>query len=171
LSLVLIRLLSVRTDLVFCTHSTMHRARSTIRAAGRLRTLPLKSGRMMSVAATPEPTPSTQALLDLSAAYVLPVYARPDFVLSHGHGSYVYDTAGKRYLDFSAGIAVNALGHADAGVAQVRQVFWSKQSLIYFFQFFSYNVFYRQSRSRRESCFTRATSTTTSGRRDSRSCS
>ncbi|KAJ7368045.1 acetylornithine aminotransferase [Mycena albidolilacea] len=96
----------------------MHRARSTIRAAGRLRTLPLKSGRMMSVAATPEPTPSTQALLDLSAAYVLPVYVRPDFVLSHGHGSYVYDTAGKRYLDFSAGIAVNALGHADAGVVQ-----------------------------------------------------
>ncbi|KAF8211384.1 acetylornithine aminotransferase [Mycena galopus ATCC 62051] len=96
----------------------MHRARSTIRAAARLRTSQLKSGRTMSVAATPEPTPSTQALLDLSAAYVLPVYARPEFVLSHGHGSYVYDTAGKRYLDFSAGIAVNSLGHADEGVVK-----------------------------------------------------
>ncbi|KAJ7086637.1 acetylornithine aminotransferase [Mycena epipterygia] len=65
---------------------------------------------------TPGPTPKTQELLALSTAYLLPVYARPPFVLSHGHGSYVYDTAGKRYLDFSAGIAVNALGHADAGV-------------------------------------------------------
>lgn len=74
---------------------------------------------MSVVAATPEPTPTTQALLDLSETYLLPVYARPGFVLSHGHGSYVYDTAGKRYLDFSAGIAVNALGHADAGVVKV----------------------------------------------------
>ncbi|KAF7353007.1 5-aminolevulinate synthase [Mycena venus] len=100
----------------------MHRARSTIRASARLRTpshnLKLNSERTMSVAASPEPTPSTQALLDLSKQYVLPVYARPDFVLSHGHGSYVYDTAGKRYLDFSAGIAVNALGHADEGVVK-----------------------------------------------------
>ncbi|KAJ6516146.1 acetylornithine aminotransferase [Mycena sanguinolenta] len=97
----------------------MHRARSTIRAAARLRTAPQNHGRTMSaVAATPESTPSTQTLLDLSAAYVLPVYARPDFVLSHGQGSYVYDTTGKRYLDFSAGIAVNALGHADEGVVK-----------------------------------------------------
>ncbi|KAJ6539101.1 acetylornithine aminotransferase [Mycena capillaripes] len=73
---------------------------------------------MSVAAATPEPTPTTQALLDLSETYLLPVYARPGFVLSHGHGSYVYDTAGKRYLDFSAGIAVNALGHADAGVVK-----------------------------------------------------
>jgi acetylornithine aminotransferase len=35
----------------------------------------------------------------------------------------VYDTAGKRYLDFSAGIAVNALGHADEGVVKVRAGF------------------------------------------------
>ncbi|KAJ7499170.1 acetylornithine aminotransferase [Mycena latifolia] len=95
----------------------MHRARNTIRSAARL---PVRLGRAMSAAAapTPAPTPKTQELLDLSAAYLLPVYARPEFVLSHGHGSYVYDTAGKRYLDFSAGIAVNALGHADEGVVK-----------------------------------------------------
>lgn len=58
-------------------------------------------------------TPAVQAVLDKSAAYVLPVYARPPFVLSHGKGSYVWDTEGRRYLDFCAGIAVNALGHAD----------------------------------------------------------
>ncbi|KAJ7638543.1 acetylornithine aminotransferase [Roridomyces roridus] len=73
---------------------------------------------LSSSAATPSITPKTQALLDLSENYLLPVYARPSFVLSHGVGSYVYDTSGKRYLDFSAGIAVNALGHADQGVVE-----------------------------------------------------
>ena len=60
-----------------------------------------------------------QALLDKANAYVLPVYARPPFVLSHGKGVWVWDTQGRKYLDFCAGIAVNALGHADEGVAQV----------------------------------------------------
>lgn len=52
-------------------------------------------------------------------APLLPVYARPNFVLSHGKGLYVWDTEGRKYLDFSAGIAVNALGHADEGVLKV----------------------------------------------------
>ncbi|KAJ6629241.1 acetylornithine aminotransferase [Mycena sp. CBHHK59/15] len=81
----------------------MHRARPLL--SGRL-------GRRMSSDAAV----TTQHILDLSAQYVLPVYARPDFVLSHGKGSYVWDMAGRRYLDFSAAIAVNALGHADEGV-------------------------------------------------------
>ncbi|KAH9942552.1 acetylornithine and succinylornithine aminotransferase [Amylocystis lapponica] len=60
-----------------------------------------------------------QAELDRSSAYILPVYTRPPFVLHRGKGAYVWDTQERRYLDFSAGIAVNALGHADEGVAQV----------------------------------------------------
>jgi len=52
-------------------------------------------------------------------APLLGVYARPDFVISHGKGSYVWDTEGRKYLDFSAGIAVNSLGHADEGVLKV----------------------------------------------------
>ena len=63
--------------------------------------------------------PAVQTLLDRANEYILPVYARPPFVLSHGKGAYVWDTEGRKYLDFSAGIAVNALGHADEGVAQV----------------------------------------------------
>ena len=62
---------------------------------------------------------SVQTLLKRADSYVLPVYARPPFFLSHGKGAYVWDTEGRKYLDFSAGIAVNALGHADEGVAQV----------------------------------------------------
>ncbi|KAJ7774286.1 acetylornithine aminotransferase [Mycena maculata] len=95
----------------------MHRARTTL----RLRAPRLRQG-LASSAASPQPTPApipqTSELLSLSSSYLLPVYARPPFVLSHGQGSHVWDTAGKRYLDFSAGIAVNALGHADRGVVE-----------------------------------------------------
>jgi acetylornithine aminotransferase len=39
-------------------------------------------------------------------------------VLDHGKGSWVWDCDGRKYLDLSAGIAVNALGHADEGVSE-----------------------------------------------------
>jgi acetylornithine/N-succinyldiaminopimelate aminotransferase len=44
--------------------------------------------------------------------FVVPSYARFDLVLERGEGSYVWDADGRRYLDFGAGIAVCALGHA-----------------------------------------------------------
>ena len=42
----------------------------------------------------------------------MPTYQRADVVFERGQGSHVWDTAGRRYLDFTSGIAVNALGHA-----------------------------------------------------------
>ncbi|MBE2221319.1 MAG: aspartate aminotransferase family protein, partial [Anaerolineae bacterium] len=44
---------------------------------------------------------------------VLQTYVRPEIVFSHGQGMYLFDTEGKKYLDFTAGIAVTALGHSD----------------------------------------------------------
>jgi acetylornithine/N-succinyldiaminopimelate aminotransferase len=44
---------------------------------------------------------------------VAPTYARFDLALDYGDRSYVYDVAGKRYLDLGGGIAVCALGHAN----------------------------------------------------------
>jgi acetylornithine aminotransferase/acetylornithine/N-succinyldiaminopimelate aminotransferase len=44
---------------------------------------------------------------------VVPSYARFDLALDHGGGSYVWDVAGRRYLDLGGGIAVCALGHAN----------------------------------------------------------
>ncbi len=41
----------------------------------------------------------------------LPVFARYQIVLDHGDGVYVYDTQGKKYIDYLGGIAVNVLGH------------------------------------------------------------
>ncbi len=46
-------------------------------------------------------------------------YSRPDFVLTHGDGCYLYDSNGNAYLDFVAGIAVCALGHADKELQSV----------------------------------------------------
>ncbi len=40
-------------------------------------------------------------------------YNRYPVVMEHGEDVYLYDTEGKKYLDFGAGIAVNALGYSD----------------------------------------------------------
>jgi len=45
-------------------------------------------------------------------------YARFPLLLREGRGATVTDADGKSYLDFTAGIAVNALGHADARLAK-----------------------------------------------------
>ncbi len=42
---------------------------------------------------------------------VMPTYARVDVVFERGEGAWIFDTDGRRHLDFTAGIAVNALGH------------------------------------------------------------
>ena len=42
---------------------------------------------------------------------ILHTYNRFPVMFDHGEGCYLYDTEGKRYLDFAAGIAVNALGY------------------------------------------------------------
>lgn len=49
---------------------------------------------------------------------VMPTYARADLAFVRGEGSYLYDDEGRRYLDFCAGIAVNALGHAHPRLVQ-----------------------------------------------------
>ena len=45
--------------------------------------------------------------------YIVPTYKRPEVVFTHGQGAYLFDSEGNQYLDFTAGIAVNALGHGD----------------------------------------------------------
>ncbi len=58
------------------------------------------------------------AVQALFAQNVVPSYGRFDIVLSHGSGSYLYDVAGRRFLDFGGGIAVSSLGHAHPAIAQ-----------------------------------------------------
>ena len=44
--------------------------------------------------------------------HLLPTYARVDLAFERGEGPWLFATNGERYLDFTAGVAVNALGHA-----------------------------------------------------------
>lgn len=60
-----------------------------------------------------------QNIIDLEQHYVLGTYARAPFVLDSGQGCWISDTEGNIYLDCMAGIAVNAFGHADPGLAAV----------------------------------------------------
>jgi acetylornithine/N-succinyldiaminopimelate aminotransferase len=65
-------------------------------------------------------TPSvSQSVMDLEREYLLQNYSRYPLVLRRGKGAYVYDVDGKRYLDFIAGIGVNALGHAHPRIVKV----------------------------------------------------
>ena len=48
---------------------------------------------------------------DLYDAHVLKNYGRPALTLTRGSGSWVWDDQGGKYLDFTSGIAVSALGH------------------------------------------------------------
>jgi len=50
--------------------------------------------------------------------YVIPSYGRFDLILERGEGSYVWDSEGRKYLDFGGGIAVCALGHGHPAIAQ-----------------------------------------------------
>lgn len=43
---------------------------------------------------------------------LLPTYARSGLSFARGEGAFLFTEAGERYLDFSSGIAVTALGHA-----------------------------------------------------------
>jgi acetylornithine/N-succinyldiaminopimelate aminotransferase len=59
-----------------------------------------------------------ESVRQLFSRNVVPSYGRFDLVLSHGAGSYVYDVAGKRYLDLGSGIAVCCLGHAHPAITE-----------------------------------------------------
>ncbi|MFA5263790.1 MAG: aspartate aminotransferase family protein [Opitutaceae bacterium] len=58
-----------------------------------------------------EPTIVRTSVADLYDAHVMKNYARPAITLVRGRGARVWDDQGKSYLDFTAGIAVCALGH------------------------------------------------------------
>ncbi len=47
-----------------------------------------------------------------TSSHLLPVFARADLAFDRGEGVWLHGTDGERYLDFTSGVAVNALGHA-----------------------------------------------------------
>ncbi len=61
---------------------------------------------------------SQSELVELGRRFLYPNYRQPDLVLVRGKDCQVWDKEGRRYLDLTAGIAVNALGHAHPRLAE-----------------------------------------------------
>jgi len=53
-----------------------------------------------------------EQIVDLENRYLLPTYNRYPVAFERGKGVFLFDFEGKKYLDFVAGLGVNALGHA-----------------------------------------------------------
>nr|XP_019007334.1 acetylornithine aminotransferase [Kwoniella pini CBS 10737]OCF46115.1 acetylornithine aminotransferase [Kwoniella pini CBS 10737] len=62
---------------------------------------------------------STHALIKDHSEYLLNTYVRPPLLFTKGKGLILTDSSNREYLDFTAGIAVTALGHSDEGVNQI----------------------------------------------------
>ena len=60
----------------------------------------------------------TDEIIERERRFLLPTYNRYPIALERGKGVFVYDHEGKRYLDFVAGLGVNALGHAHPRVVK-----------------------------------------------------
>src|SRR5712691_12431519 len=58
-------------------------------------------------------------IADLEKRFLLPTYNRYPVGFERGKGVYLYDFDGKKYLDFVAGLGVNALGHAHPRIVKV----------------------------------------------------
>ena len=59
---------------------------------------------------------TTEKIVELDSRYVVPTYRRLPVLFVRGEGCELVDAEGRRYLDFVAGIAVCALGHAHPAV-------------------------------------------------------
>jgi acetylornithine/N-succinyldiaminopimelate aminotransferase len=71
----------------------------------------------------------------LYESHILPTYARQEICFVRGEGSYLYDDAGKRYLDFASGLGAASVGHAHpewaAAVAEQAKTLAHTSNLFY----------------------------------------
>jgi 4-aminobutyrate aminotransferase len=68
------------------------------------------------------PGPKAKEILERDSKVLSPSYARDyGFVMDHGKGAQAWDVDGNRYVDFCAGIAVNATGHAHPEIVKAIQ--------------------------------------------------
>jgi 4-aminobutyrate aminotransferase len=73
----------------------------------------------MAATKRPAPGPRAREYVERDRSAISPSYTRSyPFVMDHGEGSWVWDADGKQYIDFTAGIAVTASGHAHPDVVQ-----------------------------------------------------
>src|SRR5260370_38868166 len=65
------------------------------------------------------PMSQTDEIIERERRFLLPTYNRYPIALERGKGVFLYDCEGNRYLDFVAGLGVNAIGHAHPRVVKV----------------------------------------------------
>ena len=61
-------------------------------------------------------TSKFKSIKEKSDQYILGNYGRFEIAFEYGVGEYLFDTEGKKYLDFMSGIAVTNLGHSEADI-------------------------------------------------------
>jgi acetylornithine/N-succinyldiaminopimelate aminotransferase len=61
----------------------------------------------------------TDEIIERERRFLLPTYNRYPIALNRGKGVFLYDCEGNRYLDFVAGLGVNALGHAHPRLVKI----------------------------------------------------
>lgn len=66
-------------------------------------------------------TAKETVMTNSAAPHLLPVFARADLGFERGEGCWLIATNGERYLDFTSGVAVNALGHAHPALVKALQ--------------------------------------------------
>ena len=66
-------------------------------------------------------------------SHLMPTFARVNLAFERGEGVWLMATNGERYLDFTSGVAVNALGHAHphlvAALTEQAQKLWHVSNL------------------------------------------
>ncbi|CAH2352478.1 acetylornithine aminotransferase, mitochondrial [[Candida] railenensis] len=88
--------------------------------SGAARTFTSTAARLQP--ATPDPSQESstgQYINTITNPYTVTTYARPNLVFTHGKGAYLFDLENNQYIDFSAGIAVTGLGHANPEIADI----------------------------------------------------
>jgi len=118
----------VSMGLLFAATAAAFAASSSVgrryRSPSVLRSMAPRSAVLQDVVA-PSPTKihdtgmTTAEALDIAESCLPNNYGKRTIVLTHGVGQHVFDTEGRKYLDFTSGIAVNCLGHADPGWVEV----------------------------------------------------
>ena len=65
---------------------------------------------------------TTEEIIQREKQFLLQTYSRYPLVIGRGKGVFLFDLDGKKYLDFVAGLGVNALGHAHPRIVKtIRQ--------------------------------------------------
>ncbi|KAL4791768.1 pyridoxal phosphate-dependent transferase [Aspergillus venezuelensis] len=79
------------------------------------------TSKAQSAVITPDPAADSVsvAFVNERAPYLVPTYVRPNPIMVKGKGCYLWDMENRRYLDLTAGIAVNSLGHCDTEIAKI----------------------------------------------------